>query len=145
MDYVHLLSRRHAMAQQSGWQRAASAHLSAVGGFFAALVAGRETNRLQWPASCTKLEYLPHAERWRHSAALTSQHGGADGRELVAGRKLAGLLYRWGAEGVDFDHQPENQAGFHLARFQWTLFSALVARWKVHCGHNSCRLYADDL
>ena len=61
------------------------------------------------------LEYLSYPERRRHSAAHTSQRGGPDGCELVSGRKLACLRYRWCTEDVDPQHRSENQASFHLA------------------------------
>jgi len=60
MGGLHLVPRRHSMAEQSGWQREDTAYLSSDEGGGATLGAGRETNRFRRRPARRGHEYLCH-------------------------------------------------------------------------------------
>ena len=41
------------------------------------------------------------------------------------------------SKNADLHHRPQVQERFHIAWFEWTLFSPLVAGRKIHFGNNS--------
>src|SRR5215471_14362721 len=71
MGDVRLLSGRHALAVQSGWNGASSTHVSTLARPLAALVTGRRANRLQRFCNRYRSELgdLPDFKQWRHATA----------------------------------------------------------------------------